>query len=293
MTTKKRLQVVLLLAVTLAASSASGGSGSSNLLRRDGQKRNNNKEGGEWERMHVIRRLYGEQNANVRREVSKLEERMERYRTGLPGDPSHKVQYENHPYDKETRRNRRKLQDGDASTATTTDLFEPMRIKFFTEALDGVDDGANGAKIAWYKNQILPRTEEFWSRALSVVPVQGRLTVSESELDSRIFCGDAEFTAVPDSHKSDGVSDADVLLYVSGSNDARFCPERTLAVAVPCNFDQFDRPTAGAINVCLDNIELKDDGSASEGMVQDYVDVTIHEVGHVFAHSSNSYRFFW
>jgi Leishmanolysin len=49
------------------------------------------------------------------------------------------------------------------------------------------------------------------------------------------------------------------------------------------------------VNVCLDNIVLNDDGSATaaDSVVQDYLDVTIHEVGHVLGHSSNSYRFYW
>lgn len=66
-----------------------------------------------------------------------------------------------------------------------------------------------------------------------------------------------------------------------------------LSIAVPCNYDQFDRPTAGAINVCLDNIVLKEDGTASADVLQDYICATIHEIGHVLGHSSNSYRFFW
>jgi leishmanolysin-like peptidase len=45
--------------------------------------------------------------------------------------------------------------------------------------------------------------------------------------------------------------------------------------------------------VCLDEVELKADGTASGNVLQDYMDVTIHEVAHVLGHSSNSYRFFW
>jgi len=168
-----------------------------------------------------------------------------------------------------------------------------MRIVFETKALDDMRDSSNAAKIDWYKTVILPKTSEFWSSALSVVPVQGNLRITSGSLDGYAYCGDPAFTQVPNEHKSDGVANADLILYVSGSADLRFCPDRTLAVAVPCNFDQFDRPTAGAINVCLDNIQLNSDGTATPDIVQDYVDVTIHEVGHVLGHSSNSYRFFW
>lgn len=298
------------------------------LRSTPGKQQKHQKWGGE----HVIRRVYGDHNADVRRELSRIEERIPRYSTGIPANPSHRLSYRNHPYDPETAARRktqqrrekgnaayaaaeaaaagpseqgefndegnnsdrhRKLQDEEVVADDEGPTWEKMRIQFFTEALDGVDDGSGGAKIAWYKNEILPRTREFWSNALSVVPVQGRLIIDDVELDSRTYCGDPSFTAVPTSHTTNGVADADLLLYVSGSDDPRFCPERTLAVAVPCNFDQFDRPTAGSINVCLDNIVLADDGTASPEMVQDYVDVTIHEVAHVLGHSSNSYRFFW
>ena len=41
------------------------------LRRRQG-------DAGEWERMHVIRRIYGPENVNARREANLVEERMER-----------------------------------------------------------------------------------------------------------------------------------------------------------------------------------------------------------------------
>jgi Leishmanolysin len=259
----------------------------------------------------VIRRVYGEDNRAVRAEMRRIEERIPRYQTGIPGDLNHVVPYENHPYEKSKWRRRLENSNSTSSTGadnatstgnggetystngTTADgssgaRFQPMRIKYFTYALDAIRDDSNAAKIDWYINTILPKTVEFWSRALSVVPVSGNLKLSSSELDSRLYCGDSEFTEVPSEHISDGVADADLILYVSASSSTLFCPDRTLAVAVPCewqglnrrcllgsgdcvasettsyqltprfvltrtlgNFDQFDRPIAGSLKVGL------------------------------------------
>ncbi|GKY92834.1 hypothetical protein MPSEU_000253000 [Mayamaea pseudoterrestris] len=244
-----------------------------------------------WERVNVIRRLYGPDNRSARREIAQLENRMERYTTGYNADPNHRIHYDNHPYDKKNKR--RSLAYGNETLVSSASLFKPMRFTFYTDALEKARDGTNDDKISWFIKTILPKTANFWSSALKVVPISGNLIISAAELDGGAYCGDSVFTQVPDEHLSEGVENTDLLLYVSGSPDSRFCPPQTLAVAVPCNFDQFDRPIAGAINVCLDNIVLKDDGTASDAVVGDYTDVTIHEVGHVLGMSSNSFRFFW
>ena len=187
-------------------------------------------------RQHVIRRVYGPDNAMVRKNIAAVEERMERSRTGL-NNPEHIIEYKNHPYDK-TKRGLQTTQDS---------TFEPIRIFYETVALDSIRDGSNAAKIDFIKREILPRTSEFWQLALSVVPISGNLYISTSELDSRAYCGDSEFTEVPTKYISDGIADADLVLFVSGTPSSRFCSGTTLAVAVACNFDQFDRPTAGAV----------------------------------------------
>lgn len=257
---------------------------------------------------NLIRRLYGPENANVRHAVSELEDG-EYWRRGVLGDPNHFVSYENHPFEKSDRRRQRqqrrtvggrKLQDenggdeeGGEADEEPQSAFRPLRIRWETGALEQRRDRFNGPQIDFIENEILPRTAEFWSSRLSVVPVVGRLRISSFELANRRYCGDSEFTEVPLSHMSTGVDDTDLILYVSGTPSTRFCGPSTLAVAVACNFDQFDRPTAGAINFCLDQVELDDDGTASPAIVEDNVDVAVHEAAHVLGMSSNSYRFFW
>ena len=236
------------------------------------------------ERLHYIQRIYGPDNAAARRAVSELEERHTRFQTGLPADPLHKIEYENHPYDKA---NPRRLEED------TGDLYKPIRICHDSTALESLRASDTTAQIDFIINEILPRMEDFWTMALSVVPISGNLVISADELDNRAYCGDSEFTEVPSEHISQGVPDCDLMLYVSGSPSTRYCDASTLAVAVACNFDQFDRPIAGAVNFCLDTIQLDDDGTASPAIIQDNVDVAVHEAAHVLGMSSNSYRFFW
>jgi hypothetical protein len=233
-------------------------------------------------RQHVIRRIYGPENAKARRNVAELEQRGKRFQTGFRGDPSHFIEYENHPYDKA-----RKLQEDSES------LYEPIRICFDTAALESQRSSENAARVDFIENEILPRMKDFWEKALAVVPISGKLVISSAELNDRAYCGDSEFSPVPDEHISTGISNCDVILYVSGTPSTTYCDTSTLAVAISCNFDQYDRPIAGAINFCLDMVDLKEDGTASDAVIQDNVDVAIHEAAHVFGMSSNSYHFFW
>jgi hypothetical protein len=144
----------------------------------------------DWGKKHVIRRLY--ENPVVRQNIADIQERMYRYQTGLPPDPNHIVPYDNHPFDvmKRQRRERsqRRAADNSTSDSETDDSvnvsnstkeetnytayegsqFRPMRITFETVALDSIRTSDNSAKIDWFKAEVLPRTAEFWSKALSV-----------------------------------------------------------------------------------------------------------------------------
>jgi len=270
------------------------------------------------QRIHRIRRLYGEENSSARRELDAIQQKSTDYwQTGIRGDPSFKIPYSNHPFDlmEQARVRRRRhlsihaphLTPEETETEVNRNLqseigdsleggvtYNPMRIKLITTSLETQRTSAeNGQKVDFIMQKILPRMSDFWRDALSVVPVAGNLVIQINELASRKFCGDSEFTEVPPSHFTDGVADADLILYVSGQPSTRFCGPSTLAVAVACNFDQFDRPTAGAINFCLNQVTLDEDGSAHEATISDNVDVAIHEAAHVLGMSSNSYRYFW
>jgi hypothetical protein len=253
--------------------------------------------------MHFIHRIYGPENQKVREEVRKLEvgetEGSPEYlRTGIRGDPTFQIKYKNHPlapdiFDETSNRN---LQQNSTETES---LFRPIRITFDLTALESEKSGdptsATDRAVELIKSSVLPKMKEFWSNALKVVPVEGALQIQRAELSgSGKYCGDTEFSQVPDSHVSDGVSDTDLILYVSGRDSTRFCGTNTLAVAIACNWDQYDRPTAGAINFCLNTVETTSEGESPHPSIEESnVAVAIHEAAHVLGMSSNSYRYFW
>lgn len=195
--------------------------------------------------------------------------------------------YNNHPYDKRNNEERRLNED--------EEVWKNIRIKADVTALDSRRDGTEDMdqRVNFIRDTIIPQTMSYWSQALKVVPVEGNLQMSTSELANRLYCGDSEFSLVPPEHVTDGIPDTDLILYVSASPSSRFCPTggSTLAVAVACNFDAFDRPTAGAINFCLDKIDI--DNMDDPVTIQDNLDVAIHETGHILGMSGNSYKYFY
>ena len=233
--------------------------------------------------------FYGrEQNARRRlcqQEIEDLEKKS-RSNTGLPSNPNHIIPYFNHPYGTK-KRILEKSNDNDG-------LFKPLRVRFFTDAMHQHKTESNKFAIEFVETEILQKAADFWSSALSVVPVDGRLRINSYDLYNKMYCGDPEFSLVPPSHIEEGVIDADVIWYVSATPSNRLCGASTLAVAVACNFDQFDRPTAGAINFCLDQIKIDSNGGQpSDAVKQDNVDVAVHEAAHILGMSSNAFRYFY
>lgn len=266
----------------------------SNLRNNNRKLQPTTVENGIENKLLFSRRLYSEDNAYVRRNKNILENLSIRSQTGLV-DPkrSEYVKYaDDHPMQQWADRHRRlvekhngdlraahaaaavssdndksqeanyqrKLESSTSSSSSNNNSsssnFRPIRITFNTDALDAQDDGTNTAKINFIKTQLLPRAAAFWSQTLSVVPVQGYLQINPSDLVNGQYCGDTEFSLVPEEEMYPGILNTDLRLYVSGSNSTTYCGPSTLAVAVACNFDQYDRPVAGAVNICLGQVSV-------------------------------------
>jgi hypothetical protein len=87
-------------------------------------------------------------------------------------------------------------------------------------------------------------------------------------------------------HIEIGSPNADLVVYISASD--KFCTLAELVFGVACNFDQLDRPIAGSINLCLDNIDLSGDILTLNEMVNILIDTQIRIMGL----SSNHFPFF-
>ena len=80
---------------------------------------------------------------------------------------------------------------------------------------------------------------------------------------------------------------------IQHTNTIQYNTKQYNAIAGFCNNDQFDRPTAGAANVCMDSITLNADGTVSEASIEQFEVVLIHEVGHVLGFIANAFSLFW
>lgn len=152
--------------------------------------------------------------------------------------------------------------------APTRQPREPIRFAFETFELDKklLDSNSTNESINVLKQRILPRISEIWSSILSVVPVEGSIPIQSSSCYG--------YYDIPDSLVKKGVTNADLVVFVSGFNSINgisLCDGNVLASASHCSLDQYDRPVVGFVNFCLDNINLKFEDSA--------VAVGVHELG--------------
>ena len=76
-----------------------------------------------------------------------------------------------------------------------------------------------------------------------------------------------------------GLSDTDLLIFFSGDpdkDDSTECGDSTMGFAAYCETNSYDRPIAGYVNLCKDNIE-----ASSVFTWEEAITLIIHEVFHV------------
>mmetsp|Transcript_22757 Transcript_22757/g.33006 ORF Transcript_22757/g.33006 Transcript_22757/m.33006 type:complete len:566 (-) Transcript_22757:2569-4266(-) len=98
----------------------------------------------------------------------------------------------------------------------------------------------------------------------------------------------------------DGIENTDFVLLVSQFefvNNKLVCPMEgtdgeTMAAATFCSLDQFDRPTLGFVNICLNKIKVEDDGTITQKTVDNFVGVLIREFAQALGLNSESFKYF-
>lgn len=186
----------------------------------------------------------------------------------------------------------------------------PIRIKFITEPLESLrgQDAATDAKINAIINDVLPQVRQTWANHLNVFPASGSIPVNQEEVCFGAFNG-----LIPSELEMNGVEDADLVVLVSGKDvltspegSLPVCVGTTLAIALPCQLDQFDRPVIGLMNICLPNMPDDDDDTSSSPaeektvgellipapQVAETVLTAIHEVGHILGVGAFLYALF-
>jgi len=174
----------------------------------------------------------------------------------------------------------------DMSEGRTT---RPLRIKFLlsenTESQAGVNKNseAESALLSALLETSFNRTANFWSQALSLQPVVDNIVPTVET------CGSAR---IPSLHRTNGVGEADVLVYVSGDN--KFCGGALMHAAV-CDYDQNMRPLVANINICTRNLPTETSQKHGTRMVspstaRDYDGYIATETARVLGASASLFR---
>ncbi|MED6197393.1 hypothetical protein PIB30_056048 [Stylosanthes scabra] len=121
----------------------------------------------------------------------------------------------------------------------------------------------------------LGQTADWFKRALAVEPVKGNLRLSGYSA-----CGQDGGVQLPRGYTEDGVSDADLVLFVT----TRPTIGNTLAWAVACERDQWGRAIAGHVNVAPCHLTAEAETLLSATL--------IHEVMHVLGFDPHAFAHF-
>lgn len=208
---------------------------------------------------------------------------------------SHRVDYGgNHPYEVLERRRLKNSEGYDFTEAedeefhvyhqrnlspwSVNSVYQSLRIHFdttFIEIMQDSDKYAN--EIAIMKNEILPKVKLRWQAALKVYRAQGNVVIDESRCP---YSAEDQITT--------GVPNADLVIYVAANFDLICQAKSALAGARACQADQYDRPIAGSVIVCLDRLDV-----TSESSKDKFYKTILHEISHVLGMRAIDFPFYY
>mmetsp|Transcript_30115 Transcript_30115/g.36798 ORF Transcript_30115/g.36798 Transcript_30115/m.36798 type:complete len:893 (+) Transcript_30115:96-2774(+) len=163
----------------------------------------------------------------------------------------------------------------------------PLRIHFETSSLFSI----LSPPVETLLTEILPRVATLWGRALRVVPVR-KLKVTPETCYG--------YTPIPERYITTGITNADLVVFVIIEECG--AKSGSLAYAFPCSLDDtFDRPIAGLVSFCRESLDtVLGDGDGEDGRtaversraIDSYVEVAVHELGHVLGFSATLLPYF-
>ena len=169
----------------------------------------------------------------------------------------------------ELRRYRRLFFQEDSYTMWQQKQWDPIRVRVNTENVEMTDP----VKFTFLTEKLLPLAAAYLSQVLSVVPVRGRLRLSE---------GSCSGLGVPPLYQAPGVGDTDLVIFVNVEDTE----EGILAWSSPCFMDQYGRPTAGRLTISSCALD------ASEAKWTEQFSIVLHELIHILGFSQDSFRRF-
>ena len=181
-------------------------------------------------------------------------------------------------------------QQGAPYSSSEKSRYQPVRIHFEMGDLNSSRGKSRemDRRIDLVVDTVLPAIAELWSRSLGVIPVSGPIAVSQDA------CWGYQ-------RGSGLVEGADLMIFVGARYDEMLgCEEggdnNALAVAAPCESDQYDRPVLGIINFCLEEYggdqDDNEQGDGPAGRAEDLISIGAHEVGHVLGFASELFKYF-
>ena len=129
-----------------------------------------------------------------------------------------------------------------------------------------------------------PKAVEAWANALDVIqPVSNSGFLVDVEK-----CNEDVWIDIPYDDHSIGVYGTDLLIYAQSN-----CWSDSLGKGSFCQMDSTtNRPIVGSLTICLDHMELNDDGQMEDTDQELYVGVVMHEISHILGFTKESLPYF-